>query len=94
MQLTNAEGEVTRCAAASAAPAARARRPRPLPAEPSHLQGMFYRTIRMLECGMKPVYVFDGKPPDLKSGEVRAGTRCRARRRAPADPARPCRPTS
>jgi len=32
--------------------------------------GMFYRTIRMLENGIKPVYVFDGKPPQLKSGEV------------------------
>jgi flap endonuclease-1 len=31
---------------------------------------MFYRTIRMLEYGIKPVYVFDGKPPQLKSGEV------------------------
>uniref|UniRef100_A0AAY4BCY5 XPG N-terminal domain-containing protein n=1 Tax=Denticeps clupeoides TaxID=299321 RepID=A0AAY4BCY5_9TELE len=36
----------------------------------SHLMGMFYRTIRMLESGIKPVYVFDGKPPQLKSGEV------------------------
>ena len=31
---------------------------------------MFYRTIRMLENGIKPVYVFDGKPPTLKSGEL------------------------
>lgn len=36
----------------------------------SHLMGMFYRTIRMLENGIKPVYVFDGKPPQLKSGEL------------------------
>ncbi|XP_013107742.1 flap endonuclease 1 [Stomoxys calcitrans] len=36
----------------------------------SHLMGMFYRTIRLLENGIKPVYVFDGKPPDLKSGEL------------------------
>ncbi|XP_036333492.1 flap endonuclease 1 [Rhagoletis pomonella] len=36
----------------------------------SHLMGMFYRTIRLLEHGIKPVYVFDGKPPDLKSGEL------------------------
>uniref|UniRef100_A0A3P9DD13 Flap endonuclease 1 n=2 Tax=Haplochromini TaxID=319058 RepID=A0A3P9DD13_9CICH len=36
----------------------------------SHLMGMFYRTIRMLEHGIKPVYVFDGKPPQLKSAEV------------------------
>uniref|UniRef100_H9GS13 Flap endonuclease 1 n=1 Tax=Anolis carolinensis TaxID=28377 RepID=H9GS13_ANOCA len=36
----------------------------------SHLMGMFYRTIRMVENGLKPVYVFDGKPPQLKSGEL------------------------
>ncbi|KAJ0078897.1 hypothetical protein Patl1_24643 [Pistacia atlantica] len=36
----------------------------------SHLQGMFTRTIRLLESGMKPVYVFDGKPPDLKKQEL------------------------
>lgn len=36
----------------------------------SHLMGMFYRSIRMLENGIKPVYVFDGKPPDMKSGEL------------------------
>lgn len=36
----------------------------------SHLMGTFYRTIRMLENGIKPVYVFDGKPPDMKSGEL------------------------
>lgn len=32
---------------------------------------MFYRTLRMVDNGIKPVYVFDGKPPTLKSGEVR-----------------------
>ncbi|CAH2350320.1 flap endonuclease 1 [[Candida] railenensis] len=36
----------------------------------SHLSGMFYRTIRMVENGIKPVYVFDGKPPVLKGGEL------------------------
>ncbi|PVH16696.1 flap endonuclease 1 [Candidozyma duobushaemuli] len=36
----------------------------------SHLSGMFYRTIRMVENGMKPMYVFDGKPPVLKGGEL------------------------
>lgn len=32
--------------------------------------GFFYRTIRIVENGLKPAYVFDGKPPDLKSGVV------------------------
>eukprot|EP01052_Picozoa_sp_SAG31_P020993 SAG31_NODE_1601_length_7786_cov_33.553272_11_plen_138_part_00 len=36
----------------------------------SHITGMFYRTIKLLEAGVKPVYVFDGKPPDFKSGEL------------------------
>jgi len=36
----------------------------------SHLMGTFYRTIRLIENGIKPVYVFDGKPPELKSGEL------------------------
>uniref|UniRef100_A0A3Q3D5L2 Flap endonuclease 1 n=1 Tax=Hippocampus comes TaxID=109280 RepID=A0A3Q3D5L2_HIPCM len=47
----------------------------------SHLMGMFYRTIRMLEHGIKPVYVFDGKPPQLKSGELEK----RVERRAEAE---------
>lgn len=36
----------------------------------SHLMGMFYRTIRMVDNGLKPCYVFDGSPPKLKSGEL------------------------
>ena len=32
--------------------------------------GTFYRTIRLVENGLKPVYVFDGKPPNLKGGEL------------------------
>ena len=36
----------------------------------SHLTGMLYRTIRMLEAGIKPVFVFDGKAPTMKSGEL------------------------
>ncbi|GMJ11730.1 Flap Endonuclease I, SHADE AVOIDANCE 6 [Hibiscus trionum] len=36
----------------------------------SHLQGMFTRTIRFLESGMQPIYVFDGQPPDLKKQEL------------------------
>jgi len=32
----------------------------------SHLSGIFYRSIRLMEKGIRPVYVFDGKPPELK----------------------------
>ena len=36
----------------------------------SHIQGIFNRTIRFLTEGVKPVYVFDGKPPNIKSHEL------------------------
>ncbi|CAD7938399.1 unnamed protein product [Amoebophrya sp. A25] len=36
----------------------------------SHLAGFMSRTLKLLEAGAKPVYVFDGKPPSLKSGEL------------------------
>lgn len=32
----------------------------------SHLSGLFYRSAALLELGIKPAYVFDGKPPELK----------------------------
>ena len=32
----------------------------------SHLSGIFYRNITLLEQGIKLVYVFDGKAPELK----------------------------
>ncbi len=35
----------------------------------SHLSGLFHRTIRLLTAGIKPVFVFDGKPPELKRKE-------------------------
>lgn len=35
----------------------------------SHLNGLFYRTTKMLQKGLKPVFVFDGKPPELKRKE-------------------------
>jgi flap endonuclease-1 len=38
----------------------------------SHLSGLLYRTSNLLEAGMKPVFVFDGKPPALKHATVQA----------------------
>jgi len=38
----------------------------------SHIIGMLTRTIKLMESGIKPVYVFDGKPPELKLGELDA----------------------
>ncbi|KAM0678532.1 Elongation of fatty acids protein 2 [Binucleata daphniae] len=39
--------------------------------ETSHLVGMFYRTIRMVSAGIRPLYVFDGLPPSLKLFELK-----------------------
>ncbi len=36
----------------------------------SHLSGLFYRNINLLLEGIKPIYVFDGKPPELKDEEL------------------------
>lgn len=36
----------------------------------SHLNGLFYRTVNFIEHGVKLVYVFDGRPPELKAREL------------------------
>jgi flap endonuclease-1 len=36
----------------------------------SHLSGLFYRNINLMELNMKLVYVFDGAPPELKEVEI------------------------
>ncbi|XP_018416425.1 PREDICTED: flap endonuclease 1-like [Nanorana parkeri] len=46
----------------------------------SVLQGLFNRTIYMLEKGMKPVYVFDGVPPERKRAKVSQDGSCQVRR--------------
>src|SRR5580658_8677629 len=47
----------------------------------SHLSGIFYRNINLMELNMKLVYVFDGAPPELKEVEI-------ARRRKQREEAR------
>ncbi|MFH1784944.1 MAG: flap endonuclease-1 [Candidatus Micrarchaeota archaeon] len=37
----------------------------------AHLSGLFYRTCKLMENGIKPIYVFDGKPNVMK-GKVQA----------------------
>ena len=37
----------------------------------SHLSGLLYRTSKLLELGIKPIYVFDGTPPALKEAEIK-----------------------
>lgn len=36
----------------------------------SHIQGFFNRAANLLENGIKPIFVFDGKPPALKYAEL------------------------
>jgi flap endonuclease-1 len=36
----------------------------------SHLSGLFYRNLNLLESGVRPLYVFDGTAPVLKAAEV------------------------
>ncbi len=43
----------------------------------SHLTGLLYRTINLLEAGVKPVFVFDGEPPKLKGETVEQRHRIR-----------------
>lgn len=46
----------------------------------AHLIGLVYRTTSWLEQQIRPVWVFDGRPPDLKAGTLR--TRFLAKERA------------
>ncbi len=38
----------------------------------SHLSGLFYRTTNLMAKGLKLIYVFDGKPPELKAETAKA----------------------
>jgi flap endonuclease-1 len=37
----------------------------------SHLSGLLYRTSKLVEMGIKPIYVFDGTPSPLKKVEIK-----------------------
>lgn len=49
----------------------------------SHLSGLLYRNANLIDHGVMPLYVFDGKPPDLKKRVVmeRIETRTKAERK-------------
>lgn len=49
----------------------------------SHLSGIFYRTIKLVQNGVKPLYIFDGEPPEFKKKtiEEREKTREEARKK-------------
>ena len=36
----------------------------------SHLSGLFYRTTKIMSDGVKPCFVFDGKPPVFKKPDA------------------------
>ena len=36
----------------------------------SHLSGLLYRTASLIESGIEPIFVFDGKPHELKMGTL------------------------
>jgi flap endonuclease-1 len=46
----------------------------------SHLSGLFYRNIKLLEAGIRPVYIFDGEAPKFKhaTSEARRDVRAEA----------------
>ncbi len=37
----------------------------------SHLSGLFFRTVNLLERGLLPVFIFDGAPPEFKQETIR-----------------------
>ncbi len=44
----------------------------------SHLSGLFYRTAKLVEIGVKVTYVFDGVPPALKEVELKRRAKVKA----------------
>jgi flap endonuclease-1 len=44
----------------------------------SHLSGLIYRTTNLMEKGIKPVFVFDGKPSELKAKVIKGRSERRA----------------
>ncbi|MFA5358110.1 MAG: flap endonuclease-1 [archaeon] len=43
----------------------------------SHLAGLFYRTINLIEKEIHPIYIFDGKPSELKKETLKKRTAVR-----------------
>lgn len=45
----------------------------------SHLSGLFYRNVNLIGYGIRPIYVFDGKPAKLKTAVVEERKEARER---------------
>jgi flap endonuclease-1 len=43
----------------------------------SHLNGLFYRTLKLMQAGAKPCFVFDGTAPELKAATQAARSKIR-----------------
>ncbi|MHA1865071.1 MAG: flap endonuclease-1 [Candidatus Heimdallarchaeaceae archaeon] len=54
----------------------------------SHLSGLLYRNARLLQHGIKLVYVFDGKPSELKKEEIRRRVKLKEKARKELEEAR------
>ncbi len=37
----------------------------------SHLSGIFFRTAHLMQQGISPIFVFDGKPPEMKAETIK-----------------------
>jgi flap endonuclease-1 len=44
----------------------------------SHLSGILYRVTNMFELGIRPIFVFDGEPPEFKKAEIEERKKKRA----------------
>jgi flap endonuclease-1 len=51
----------------------------------SHLSGIFQRTIKLLEKGIRPIFVFDGKTPELKKVEQERRSEAKVQAKAKYD---------
>ena len=43
----------------------------------SHLSGFLYRTTNLIEAGIRPLFVFDGKPPQFKNATLEGRVKIR-----------------
>lgn len=51
----------------------------------NHIQGTFFRTLKMLEAGIIPQYIFDGKPPVSKEHTIAARKAVEGRVKVPQE---------
>lgn len=50
-----------------------------------HIQGLFHRIVAMLSSGIKPVFIFDGAPPKVKSHEFERRRQAASAGKVPVD---------